>query len=156
MFQNDVSLIKEGDKVGASEATLLNMLKISPFTYGLIIQQGKEGYWIMQAWMPPDFTIGYKFVMSSSVDILLVSLWIFLMFNDESLWFLPVIYLFLYIPSFAWSEWFKEKKLWGIITRNNISTCNITCAIGLCGNVLLSSLLMYHAAWLLVALLWTK
>lgn len=35
----DVSLIKEGDKVGASEATLLNMLKISPFTYGLIIQQ---------------------------------------------------------------------------------------------------------------------
>ena len=38
---SDVNLIKEGDKVGASEATLLNMLKISPFTYGLIIQQGK-------------------------------------------------------------------------------------------------------------------
>jgi len=36
---NDVNLIKEGDKVGASEATLLNMLKISPFTYGLMIQQ---------------------------------------------------------------------------------------------------------------------
>lgn len=36
---NDVNLIKEGDKVGASEATLLNMLKISPFSYGLIIQQ---------------------------------------------------------------------------------------------------------------------
>lgn len=36
---NDVNLIKEGDKVGASEATLLNMLKISPFHYGLIIQQ---------------------------------------------------------------------------------------------------------------------
>lgn len=36
---NDVALIKEGDKVGASEATLLNMLKISPFTYGLVIQQ---------------------------------------------------------------------------------------------------------------------
>lgn len=35
---NDVNLIKEGDKVGASEATLLNMLKISPFTYGLQIQ----------------------------------------------------------------------------------------------------------------------
>jgi large subunit ribosomal protein LP0 len=35
---NDVNLIKEGDKVGASEATLLNMLKISPFTYGLAIQ----------------------------------------------------------------------------------------------------------------------
>merc|ERR1711912_97363 len=28
-----------GDKVGASEATLLNMLNVSPFTYGLIIEQ---------------------------------------------------------------------------------------------------------------------
>jgi len=36
---NDVSLMKEGDKVGASEATLLNMLNISPFTYGLAVQQ---------------------------------------------------------------------------------------------------------------------
>jgi len=36
---NDVKLIKIGDKVGASEATLLNMLNISPFTYGLQIEQ---------------------------------------------------------------------------------------------------------------------
>jgi len=36
---SDVNLIKEGDKVGASEATLLNMLNISPFTYGLMILQ---------------------------------------------------------------------------------------------------------------------
>lgn len=36
---SDVKLIKTGDKVGASEATLLNMLKISPFTYGLQIEQ---------------------------------------------------------------------------------------------------------------------
>jgi len=36
---NDVQLLKEGDKVGASEATLLNMLNISPFTYGLQVQQ---------------------------------------------------------------------------------------------------------------------
>uniref|UniRef100_A0A7N6A8F2 Large ribosomal subunit protein uL10 n=1 Tax=Anabas testudineus TaxID=64144 RepID=A0A7N6A8F2_ANATE len=36
---SDVSLIKTGDKVGASEATLLNMLNISPFSFGLIIQQ---------------------------------------------------------------------------------------------------------------------
>lgn len=35
---NDVALIKEGDKVGASEATLLNMLKIFPFSYGLGIK----------------------------------------------------------------------------------------------------------------------
>jgi len=36
---NDVRLIKVGDKVGASEATLLNMLNISPFTYGLQIEK---------------------------------------------------------------------------------------------------------------------
>jgi large subunit ribosomal protein LP0 len=36
---NDVHLIKIGDKVGPSEATLLNMLNISPFSYGLIIRQ---------------------------------------------------------------------------------------------------------------------
>ena len=35
----DVHLIKAGDKVGMSEATLLNMLNISPFTYGLVVQQ---------------------------------------------------------------------------------------------------------------------
>jgi len=38
----DVPIIKIGDKVGASEATLLNMLKISPFTYGLLIQKVYE------------------------------------------------------------------------------------------------------------------
>uniref|UniRef100_A0A4W5NZ14 60S acidic ribosomal protein P0 n=1 Tax=Hucho hucho TaxID=62062 RepID=A0A4W5NZ14_9TELE len=36
---SDVMLIKPGDKVGASEATLLNMLNISPFSFGLLIQQ---------------------------------------------------------------------------------------------------------------------
>jgi len=34
----DVKLVKEGDRVGMSDATLLNMLNISPFTYGLIIE----------------------------------------------------------------------------------------------------------------------
>jgi len=34
---NDVEIITAGHKVGASEATLLNMLNISPFTYGLTI-----------------------------------------------------------------------------------------------------------------------
>ncbi|KAA0717392.1 60S acidic ribosomal protein P0 60S ribosomal protein L10E [Triplophysa tibetana] len=38
-IMSDVQLIRTGDKVGASEATLLNMLNISPFSYGLIIQQ---------------------------------------------------------------------------------------------------------------------
>lgn len=36
---NDIQLIKKGDKVGASEATLLNMLNISPFSYGLTVKQ---------------------------------------------------------------------------------------------------------------------
>uniref|UniRef100_A0A8C9LWT5 60S acidic ribosomal protein P0 n=1 Tax=Piliocolobus tephrosceles TaxID=591936 RepID=A0A8C9LWT5_9PRIM len=36
---SDVQLIKTGDKVGAREATLLNMLNISPFSFGLAIQQ---------------------------------------------------------------------------------------------------------------------
>jgi len=36
---NDVSLIKKGEKVGASESALLNMLGIHPFSYGLVIRQ---------------------------------------------------------------------------------------------------------------------
>ena len=35
----DLKLVEAGAKVGASEATLLNMLKISPFTYGMTISQ---------------------------------------------------------------------------------------------------------------------
>jgi len=35
---SQVHLIKKGDKVGPSEATLLNMLGISPFTYGLVVR----------------------------------------------------------------------------------------------------------------------
>jgi len=36
---SDVHLIKVGEKVGASEAALLNMLGITPFSYGLVVQQ---------------------------------------------------------------------------------------------------------------------
>jgi large subunit ribosomal protein LP0 len=35
---NDVHILKEGERVGPSEATLLNMLNISPFSYGLQVQ----------------------------------------------------------------------------------------------------------------------
>jgi len=35
----DLKLVDAGSKVGASEATLLNMLNISPFTYGMSISQ---------------------------------------------------------------------------------------------------------------------
>lgn len=36
---SDLKLVEAGSKVGASEATLLNMLNISPFTYGMGIYQ---------------------------------------------------------------------------------------------------------------------
>lgn len=35
---SDVPLIKTGDKVGQSEATLLQMLNITPFAYGLVVE----------------------------------------------------------------------------------------------------------------------
>jgi len=35
---NEVHLIKEGERVGSSESTLLNMLNISPFSYGLVVE----------------------------------------------------------------------------------------------------------------------
>ncbi len=39
----DLKLVEAGTKVGASEATLLNMLNISPFTYGMSISQVYDG-----------------------------------------------------------------------------------------------------------------
>merc|ERR1711997_617914 len=36
---SDVALLKAGEKVGQSESTLLNMLRVSPFSYGLVCQQ---------------------------------------------------------------------------------------------------------------------
>lgn len=36
---SDLKLVETGGKVGPSEATLLNMLNISPFTYGLTVEQ---------------------------------------------------------------------------------------------------------------------
>lgn len=39
----DLKLVDAGSKVGASEATLLNMLNISPFTYGMGISQVYDG-----------------------------------------------------------------------------------------------------------------
>ena len=41
---SNVALIKTGDKVGASEATLLAKLGIKPFSYGLIVKHVSETY----------------------------------------------------------------------------------------------------------------
>lgn len=40
---SEVHIIKLGEKVGASEAALLNMLNIQPFSYGLAVQQVYDG-----------------------------------------------------------------------------------------------------------------
>jgi len=39
---NEVHLVKIGEKVGASESALLNMLGIQPFSYGLVVEQVYE------------------------------------------------------------------------------------------------------------------
>jgi large subunit ribosomal protein LP0 len=44
----DVCLVKKGEKVGASEATLLQKLNIKPFTYGLIPLQVYEDGFVYQ------------------------------------------------------------------------------------------------------------
>merc|ERR1712032_1666965 len=74
---NDVHLLKPGDKVGASDATLLNMLKISPFTYGLeVFQVYDNGTCFSPAVLditPDDirakFMEGVRDVASISLDI---------------------------------------------------------------------------------------
>ncbi|XP_068599087.1 large ribosomal subunit protein uL10 [Brachionichthys hirsutus] len=74
---SDVNLIKTGDKVGASEATLLNMLNISPFSYGLIIQQvydngsvySPEVLDITEAALHARFLEGVRNIASVSLEI---------------------------------------------------------------------------------------
>ncbi|KAF8339583.1 ribosomal protein L10-domain-containing protein [Cantharellus anzutake] len=40
---NDIQVVTAGERVGTSEATLLNMLNISPFTYGMTVIQIYDG-----------------------------------------------------------------------------------------------------------------
>jgi large subunit ribosomal protein LP0 len=47
----DVNLIKQGDKVGSSEATLLQMLAIKPFFYGVAIQNVYDNGSVYGAWV---------------------------------------------------------------------------------------------------------
>uniref|UniRef100_A0A2K6RH24 60S acidic ribosomal protein P0 n=1 Tax=Rhinopithecus roxellana TaxID=61622 RepID=A0A2K6RH24_RHIRO len=84
---SDVQPIKTGDKVGASEAKLLTMLNISPFSFGLVIQQvfdngsiyspecvGNIASVCLQigyptvASVPHSILIGYKGVLALSVE----------------------------------------------------------------------------------------
>jgi len=74
---NDVHILKTGEKVGASEATLLNMLNISPFSYGLQVQQVYENGTIFEPMIldikPEDlrskFISGARNVAAVSLEI---------------------------------------------------------------------------------------
>ncbi|KAL4697284.1 hypothetical protein H8959_002982 [Pygathrix nigripes] len=73
---SDVQPIKTGDKVGASEAKLLTMLNISPFSFGLVIQQAFDNGSIYSpeigyptvASVPHSILNGYKGVLALSVE----------------------------------------------------------------------------------------
>merc|ERR1712000_647446 len=60
----DLKLVEAGTKVGPSEATLLNMLNISPFTYGMgIAQVYDEGQTF-----PASVVNGYKKVLAVAIE----------------------------------------------------------------------------------------
>jgi large subunit ribosomal protein LP0 len=69
LLQNDVHILKEGDKVGASDATLLNMLNISPFSYGLLVQMVYDSGTIFEPAIldikPEDLRVKFTEVLSS-------------------------------------------------------------------------------------------
>jgi len=58
----DLKLVEAGSKVGASEATLLNMLNISPFTYGMGISQVYDNG---QVFSPSVLDIGENQILDS-------------------------------------------------------------------------------------------
>lgn len=68
---NDVHILKEGDKVGASEATLLNMLNISPFNYGLLVEMVYDSGTIFEPKIldikPEDLRVKFMEVRSFAV-----------------------------------------------------------------------------------------
>jgi len=74
---NDVHILKVGDKVGASEATLLNMLNISPFSYGLQVEMVYDSGTIFEPMIldikPEDlrsrFLAGVRNVAAVSLEI---------------------------------------------------------------------------------------
>ncbi len=55
---SDVHLIKPGEKVGGSEATLLAKLGIKPFSYGLVVQQARA---LLSPEVPPDLAGRHEF-----------------------------------------------------------------------------------------------
>lgn len=67
-------ILKEGDKVGASDATLLNMLNISPFNYGLLVEMVYDSGTVFEPKIldirPEDLRIKFMEVINSFCLIL--------------------------------------------------------------------------------------
>lgn len=77
--QNDVHILKEGDKVGASDATLLNMLNISPFSYGLIVEMVYDSGTIFEPAIldikPEDLRVKFMEVNNKYFNITILLSW---------------------------------------------------------------------------------
>lgn len=70
----DVNLIKTGDKVGASEATLLAKLGIKPFSYGLIVDYVsiyETSLPLLQCWALPQRMLTFASLYPRSKEVLL-------------------------------------------------------------------------------------
>ncbi|PWN46963.1 putative RPP0-acidic ribosomal protein L10.e [Violaceomyces palustris] len=74
---SDVKVVEAGSRVGTSEATLLNMLNISPFTYGMTVLQiydrgqsfGPEVLDVSEDTLVDRFTLGIKQIASISLAL---------------------------------------------------------------------------------------
>ena len=107
IIQN-VDLIKTGDKVGMSESTLLNMLGISPFTYGLIVKKVSSIHFYFKSSTFLDKLYFIILVLSNAI------LKIFTFFKEVSL-LDKIIFAFILKPC----------SILYVVTRN-IFTYNIT------------------------------
>ncbi|KAF2886337.1 hypothetical protein ILUMI_19836 [Ignelater luminosus] len=63
-----VHILKPGDKVGASEATLLNVWNIPPFSYGLLVEQVYDSVGVANL-ASVCLSIGYPTVTSAQYSI---------------------------------------------------------------------------------------
>lgn len=74
---SDVKVVEGGSRVGTSEATLLNMLNISPFTYGMTVTQiydngqtfGSEVLDVDETVLLGNFQLGVKQIASISLAL---------------------------------------------------------------------------------------
>lgn len=81
-----MNVIKEGERVDASAATLLNMLNISPFTYGLVVHQVYDSGTVFEPKIldiKPE-ALRTRFMEVSGLHF--VKSWLVFFRSDESMW----------------------------------------------------------------------